>query len=158
MKQLIHTITLSVFEKNMENLDTIQEKLQAFLPIDFEEEKFEIQRSSVNGMDQKKIHIFTLLTKKQRHHWLLLQHLFDHLQSKDITLLYHQRESRLDDEGHFFIRIDKKSLFDGKYIVTEGGDCFHFKIKLAAFPAKRSQFLLSLKEVFEQLGYVVEED
>jgi RNA binding exosome subunit len=40
-----------------------------------------------------------------------------------------------------------------KYKLTELGDCFHFKIKIAAFPNKRENALKSLEELIGIMGF-----
>jgi len=59
--------------------------------------------------------------------------------------LNNQIESRLNDEGYFFIRLNKQLLLDNTYVLTDKGNCFHIKIKIAGYPAKRSTFLESIK-------------
>ncbi|MCK4348480.1 MAG: hypothetical protein KAW47_07675 [Thermoplasmatales archaeon] len=84
--------------------------------------------------------------------WLLIQNIFQNLSRRDVEKICEQRDLRLDDHGYFFIRLDKKLLLDGAYKLTEQGDCFHFKIKMAAFPSTRENAMRSLEELLGKMG------
>jgi len=49
-------------------------------------------------------------------------------------MIWEQSDSRLDEGLHFFFRLSKPDLLAGTYAVTDSGDCFHFRISLAAYP------------------------
>jgi len=152
MKQLVHNITISVFEKKIERLKDIETIYKKLLPIDFNKEKISIKHEKIEGLQNQVINVLSLITLKQRHNWLVLENLFKNLNSDDKKTIQQQFESRLDDEGHFYIRIDKTELYEGQYVLTNSGNCFHFKIKIAAFPAKRIYFIKSLIELLEEVG------
>lgn len=56
---------------------------------------------------------------------------------------------RLSDDLEFHIRLDLDSFLDDVFIVTESGDCLHVRVKVAAYPAKRSK---AERVVAEMLG------
>jgi RNA binding exosome subunit len=153
MRQLVHTIKIRVFEKDQANLDAINALIHELLPVDFEKENLVIEHEQTEGLTHTTIHILSLTLKKQRHTLLFLHNLFNHLSQNDKQCLYEQRESRMDDEGHFYLRLDKQQLLHHTYHLTDKGDCFHFTIKLAAFPAKRENFLATLVVLLGELGY-----
>lgn len=148
MVKTIHSITVTVFEKNQGDLGKINPVFRKILPLDFQKEKITLSCEKVEGFNQKEIHIFTLNVTKNIHIKKLLTTVFDSLSDNDKRKLVGQKESRLDDEGYFYFRLDKKSLLNDTVMLTEKGDCFHFKIKLASFPACRSGFLQSLDKLF----------
>ncbi|MEA3457182.1 MAG: RNA-binding domain-containing protein, partial [Candidatus Thermoplasmatota archaeon] len=94
---------------------------------------------------------------KHRHIWLLIQNIFQNLSRRDVEKICKQRDSRLDDHGYLFIRLDKKLLLNAAYKLTEQGNCFHFKIKLASFPSTRENAMISLEELLEKMGCSVTE-
>ncbi len=152
MVKIVHHITITVFEKNEERIQTIQKTFTRLLPIDFKDEKININHETAIGFHQKTIHILRLITNKNRLNNLVLKTLFDHLSNHDLKILAQQKESRIDDQGNFYIRLDKKALFDQQFILTEKGDCFHFKIKLAAFPATKQGYLRAVDILFHRFG------
>jgi RNA binding exosome subunit len=80
-------------------------------------------------------------TEKNRHNMILLETVFSHLTADERNRLTHELPTRIDDDGFFYIRFDKKSLFHNHVEITESGDCFHMKIKLAAFPANPETYM-----------------
>lgn len=152
MKQLLHNIRVRVFENDHENIGQIHSVFERLLPVDFKKEKITVNIEEAEGFDEKTIYILTLETEKRRHNWLLLENVFKNLSDADKQALYCQRESRLDDQGNFFLRLDKPSLMNGDFHLVEHGDCFHFKIKIAAFPSNREKLMSSLETVLGKLG------
>ena len=149
MEKLIHSIQINVFEKKEENLESVKSSFSIILPIDYKKEKIEINYEKLEGFRENIIHSFTLIAKKQRHIKIFIENLFTNLHKKDIEKLKNEIDSRLNDEGFFYIRLDKQSFLKNRIILTDSGDCFHFKIKLAAYPAKRSIFIDSIKKIIE---------
>ena len=91
-----------------------------------------------------------LETIKKRHNILLVEAIFRNLEKNEIKKIYDQMESRLSDEGDFYMRLDKQSLLDKSFILTEDGDCFHIKIKTAGYPAKRQIFIKTIKRILDK--------
>jgi RNA binding exosome subunit len=72
---------------------------------------------------------------------MVLDTIFTHLSSSDIDRIDEEMVTRIDRHGFLFLRLDKQKLLNGIYEITESGDCFHFKIKLVAFPANDEMYL-----------------
>jgi RNA binding exosome subunit len=141
MAKLVHNITITIFEKDIEKIPDHKQTLQYVLPVDFVKEKVDFSIETVEGFSQKPIHILRLKTEKSRHNKQILNSLFSNLQSADKKLIGKQYLTRINDVGFFFIRIKKKDILKHKFLLTESGDCYHFKIKLAGFPANWDQFV-----------------
>ncbi len=149
MEKLVHNIEINVFEKDETHLSLIYESFGQILPLDFKKEKIIIKKNKVESFDKNIIHIISMKIHKKRHNILLLQNIIKNLDRKDLEILYEQRNSRLDDRGNFFIRLDKKLLLKNIYKLTEIGDCFHFKIKIASFPNNIENVMKSLEELLK---------
>jgi len=149
MKKLVHNIKIRVFEKNPKNLNETKKVFNEILPVDFEKEKIDINHEKAEGFNQKTIHILTLQTSKRRHNHMLLNNIFNKMDQKDKERVKKERKTRLDNEGNFYFRLDKKSLLNKKYEIIEGGNCFHFTIKLAAYPMKKENILKSLDQLMK---------
>ncbi|MFH2019780.1 MAG: RNA-binding domain-containing protein [archaeon] len=132
-----HFIELRVFCKEEDNEESITQKIYELFPFDFKKEKIELKSRNFIGDNDKIIKIITILGKKERHTRKILENLSKHLTSEQKELLLEQLESRLDHNLHFFIRLEKDNLLKGEYVITEGGNCFHLKIAVAAYPHKR---------------------
>ena len=146
MEKLVHSVSLNVFEKHVECLPELQDVFHHFLPIDFKKNKIQIHHQQLEGFSGI-IHSLTLQTTSNRHNMLLLGSLFTHFTENDKELIEHQKESRLNNEGVFYIRLDKSLLLQNVFQLTDGGDCFHIKIKLAAYPATRERYFQNLHKL-----------
>jgi len=150
MAKLIHNILVTVFEKNKENIEECKEAFSNILPLDFKKEKIDVSIESVQGFHQKTIYILRLKTNKSRHNKKLIHNLFSNLNESDKKRIGKQYLTRLNEEGYFFIRLDKNHLMNNKFVLTEGGDCFHVKIKLAGFPANWENFVIAAKSILKK--------
>mgnify|MGYP006301609583 FL=1 len=150
MTKIIHNILVTVFEKNKENLEECKKAFTSILPLDFKKEKIDISIESVEGFHQKTIYILRLKTEKSRHNKKLIHNLFLKLNETDKKRIGNQYLTRLNDEGYFFIRLNKNHMMKNKFLLTEGGDCFHVKIKLAGFPANWDNFVIAAKSLLNK--------
>lgn len=141
MPKLVHNILVTVFEKNENKIQEHKEIFHKLLPVNFEKENVSVSIEAAEGFHQKSIYILRLKTDKKRHNTTLLDVLFSHLNDSDKKRIADQYLSRLNQEGYFFIRLDKQSLQKNEFVLTESGDCYHFKIKLASFPARWEGFV-----------------
>ena len=78
---------------------------------------------------------------------LVLKIIFSNLSKNDKLNIENQIESRLNDDGFFFIRLDKRLLIQNIFKLTEAGDCFHIKVKIAAYPASKERYVKNLHKL-----------
>lgn len=150
MPNYLHSSCLRVFVKEEENLEKIRRKFLAFFPFDLEQEKIELKERTARGFKEKKIKITDVCLSKKRHTNKFLEHLLSRLTDEQKELLKRQKESRLDEGLCFFIRFDKdKLLGEDEYFITDSGNCFHLRLSIAAFPAKREIALSLIDEIFK---------
>lgn len=132
-----HNIEMRVFCKEEDNEQLIADSIKRLFPFDFEKEKIEFKSKIAETFENRKLKIFTVFIKNERHTIRFLKNLFSKLGPEQIELLKKQISSRLDDKLHFFIRLDKTCLLNNEYRVTDSGDCFHINICIAAYPHDR---------------------
>lgn len=149
MKHLNKAV-LSVFVKEGEDLENIQQAVLSIIPFNLEKEQIPLQRKTAKGFEEKKITVLKAELEKPRHTNAFLKHLLENLSKPQKELLLDQAESRLDNHQHFFIRLDKQALLDGNYKITDSGDCFHIKLHIAAFPNKRETALKVIEKLLKQ--------
>ena len=142
----VHQVHLSVFCKIGDDEGLILSRLKSLIPFDIEKEKININRSSTEGFENKKIIIFKVVLEKERHTNMFLDSLKEKLSKDQKDLLLKQIDSRLDEDLRFFIRLDKEKMLDNEYYLTDSGNCFHIKMSIAAFPAKRENALGVVKK------------
>ncbi|MBW2967481.1 hypothetical protein KY362_03265 [Candidatus Woesearchaeota archaeon] len=136
--KLAHNIRLSVFAKEHEDPAKIADALIDLCPFELEKEKVGLKKSKAQGFNEKIIIIFEIVLEKQRHIRQFIEHLKSILSEDQRNLILRQKESRLDDDMNFFIRIDKpRWLEERRAWITDSGDCFHIRMTIAAYPAKK---------------------
>jgi len=144
-----HNVIVTVFAKEEEQTEEILNGLRGIFPFDLTEEKLKIKQENAEGINGSKITIFKVTLEKTRHTNQFLAHLNDKLSSEQKETLLTQKESRLDEDLAFYIRLNKKDLINGKYTLTDSGNCYHIRIHLAAFPAKREPALEIIEKIFK---------
>lgn len=144
--KLAHTIKLSVFVNEGESEPLVLGRIKELLPVDFELEKIHIEKRTVEGLHGNKIIILELNIDKEKHTTLFIETLVGKLSQQQKELLLRQAESRLDEDLNFFMRLDKDKLLEkNEYFITQSGNCFHLKMHIASFPAKRQNAMEVLR-------------
>ena len=146
---LAHNICIIVFCKPEDNIEIITKKLLFLVPFDLKKEKIQLKKRTAIGFNEKKIIILELYLKKESHTNLFLNNLARNLTDEQKLLIKKQAESRLDKELTFFLRLDKSKLInEDKLWLTDKGDCYHIRIKIATFPHKREFALKIVEKIF----------
>jgi hypothetical protein len=149
----IHNAKISVFLKpeeyveNLELIKTVKNQFNKLIPLDFEKEKISMVEESVESFENRQIKILTLDISKESHTKIFIKTLKERIGTEQCKKLLEQKWSRLDDELYFYIRLDKKLALNDKYILTDGGDCIHIKLHIAAFPKNREAALKVVEEM-----------
>ncbi len=144
--KLAHKIAVNVFCKPEDSEQDILNKLRFLFPFSLEENKIRIKRNSASGFNDGKILIFEVDLIKEKHCNEFLENLKEKLSQEQKDMLIRQINSRLDEKLNFFIRLDKNKLLnENEFSVTDKGNCYHIKISIAAFPAKREKAITVLE-------------
>lgn len=144
-----HHIKLTVFVKPEENCSLIKKKLIGLIPFNFEEQEIPLITNSAEGFENRKIIIYEIDLFKENHTTSFIKNLKEKLSNEQKELLLSQRRSRLDEELYFYIRLDKSELLQGRYSITDSGDCVHIKMSIAAFPKNREVALRVVEEILK---------
>ena len=148
--RLANSIQIRVFSKEYEDSDKILEGLKELVALDIEKEKIKLMSQTAIGFNEAKIKIFAVILEKERHMRAFLRHLIGKFTEDQKELLLRQKESRLDEELNFFIRLDReKFLKDRIFWITDSGNCYHITISIAAFPKKRDVALVVIEKMLE---------
>ncbi|MBU1205259.1 MAG: hypothetical protein KKA61_03960 [Nanoarchaeota archaeon] len=146
---LAHNIRINVFCKPEDDIELMTKNLLSLIPFDIKEQKIELKKTNATGFNEKKITILEVYLEKESHTNLFLNNLARNLADEQKLLIKKQADSRLDNELNFFLRLDKSKLINkNKLWLTDKGDCYHIKIKIAAFPHKREVALKTIEKIF----------
>ena len=144
-----HNITITVFVNAEDVIDTVRSAFKNLFPFDFVVEKILFKEETATGLNEQPIRIFSVFLQKERHIAKFIDFLKSRLSTEQKSLLSAQKESRLDDGLFFFIRFDKDKWVNKRlFVLTDGGNCVHIKIAVAAFPAKRVIALGLVEKLF----------
>jgi hypothetical protein len=142
---LVHNVTVSVFAYEDESPEEILHALKRILP-----DKAKVERSTLKGFEEQKIVSFSSQLARQGQVSKFLRQFLSRLSEPQKKLLLAQKESRLDSDNFFFIRLLKPDLLKGRLTLTDSGNCFHVRLKIAAYPGTRDKAMETLAEMFSQ--------
>lgn len=146
-----HTVVIEVFVKEGEDLERIKNRFLDFIPFDLKEENVSLNQRTGTGFSQQKIRTLEIILTKQRHIKQFLKNLVDLLTEETQQRILYEAKRRLDQELYFYLRFDKKQfLEEEKLTLTNEGDCFYLKMKIAAFPQKENIALNIIQSIFEK--------
>lgn len=148
--KLAHNIKLSVFVREEEDSEKIKQALLSLVPFELEQEKLELRQTNTQGFKETRIIILEINLLKESHTTKFFKSMKENLTQEQRNHIISQAESRLDQELNFFIRLDKQSLLNNKFSITDSGDCFHIKMSIAAYPRKRDAALKIVSDWLEQ--------
>jgi len=142
-----HNIHIRELVHDGEDNGMVLQAMEQLVGFDLEKEKLKIRPTRTTSVDDKLILIHEIVLQKDRHINMFLKQLNSKLKPEQKELLIRQ-ENRLDEEGYFYIRLDKPKLFEGIYHITDEGNCYHIKMCIAAYPKTRAACLAKVKEIF----------
>lgn len=148
MINMIHNIKYRLFVYNDEDEDKLLAGLNYIFP-DIIPEKEEAQ--GIFG-EYDEIIIYSGIISKKRHTKEFLNNLLENLSTDEIKKLYDDLDKKTDEQCNLFLRLSKEAIQDEKFIILDGGDSIHLKIKIAAFPAKKEIAIKNMKEFL--YGYI----
>ena len=152
--KLVHNIKISAFCKENEDGQVIREGLLFLIGMDaagLEKQKLKIDAKIVQGFSEKKITVFSIQIDKQRHTKAFLDHLHTLLAQGQKKIIVTEAKSRLDEEFFFFLRFEKNAIINNqKLMLTDGGNCYHVKMSIAAFPKSREKALDIIQSIFSE--------
>jgi len=144
---MINNIFISVFT-DKENAEKTEDALKKFVPFNLEEKKLKIDTKRSSGFGEKEIIVKSIEINKMQLAKKTFEHITAMLDENSRIVIFNTIESRLSDDFHFFIRLDKIKMLEGEAVVTDSGDCFHIKASITSFPQKKESAIEELRELF----------
>ncbi|MGV8162079.1 MAG: RNA-binding domain-containing protein [Candidatus Nanoarchaeia archaeon] len=143
----IHFRVFCTPEEEKEKIRTAFLSLIGYSKEELSLEKIKYAETNAKGFSQKTIVIFEADLLKDRHCNKFLKNFKEKLTVEDRKLLVEQ-VNRLDDNLNFFVRLDKDSLFEEKYVLTDSGNCFHITMNIEAHPRRKDVAHKIVKQIF----------
>ncbi|MEA3399492.1 MAG: RNA-binding domain-containing protein [Patescibacteria group bacterium] len=144
----IHHIYITAYVKENDSSDSLREIISIFLPENYEKEGIKFEKEEVTIDDINKMTIIRVKISKDKHSKEFITILKEKIGEEQCSKIISE-ENRVDEEGALYIRLNKKELLENnKAILTDDGNCIHFKIMLAAYPKTKEKALLVVKQLF----------
>jgi RNA binding exosome subunit len=148
--KLVNNINFRVFcnpEEDKDKIKNIFLELIGYNTLQLSEEKINYSEKNAVGFSKKIIKIIEVRFEKERHCNKFLKRINEKLSEEDKALLIEQ-VNRIDDNMNFFIRLDKDSLLEGNYVLTDLGNCFHISMNIEAHPRRKDVAHRVVKQIF----------
>ena len=149
--KIAHSASIRVFCGKGENEEELTNGLKWLVALDLEKEKVRINRQTALGFGDRKIVVLEVSLAKDRQVKAFLDNLIQRLPETQKQLLMRQLDSRIDDQANFFVRFEKEILAKHKdLVVTDGGNCYHVRIKVASFPSTKKSAVTVMEKVLAE--------
>jgi hypothetical protein len=151
----IHNAKITIFLKpeeyigNNDLIEKIKNVFYKLVPLDFIKEKLVLNQEIVESFENRKLKIYSLEILKETHTNVFINTLKELLKSEQCKLLVAQKESRLDDDLFFYLRLNKELILKDVVELTDIGDCVHIKMHVAAFPKNKENALNVVSKIFK---------
>lgn len=145
--RLVLSVHCRVFIKPEDDPTALATAFRKFFPFVLEEERLALVTEHVKGFETT-IDVLRLSLKKESHTSAFLAQFISLLSEEQRQTLLKQKESRLDEDFMFYVRLDKKSWLEGRVVLTDSGECFHFTFEVAAYPKRKEAVIASLEKIF----------
>lgn len=141
MKKLAHYLELRVLKYPTEDSEKVETALANIIDEEREELEEEIEKKKVESQYGSEIIRYDYKTKR----WSEVKELVKRIFSEITTPTNIERY--LNDEGDFFVRLDKQKAYKGEIKTSESGDVIHLKVKIASYPFDMENVKKNLKEL-----------
>lgn len=152
--KIAHNLKISVFINEKDNEDEIKISLLSLLPYEeeqLEKEKIVIEEEIAELNLDRELKIYTIYLTHQRKINKVFEHIVSLFDEEQIKFLIDTLDSRLDSHCNLYFRLDKDKLNSGEVEFTDSGNCFHFRLNIAAFPSRKENAKKLIKEFFNDV-------
>lgn len=140
MKKLVHYLELRTFKYPSEDPERVKKAVNTVLNLDEEELREQLKSEKT---DEEKAEVDKYIYRTENHGQIkyIISRIFREAREEIDS------DRHLDDEGNFYLRIDKQKAYEGKIRISNEGDVVHLKLKMAAYPFSREKARENLEEL-----------
>lgn len=140
---MIHNIRFREFVYEDEDLDELTDAILNIFP------DASIEMEEAEGLTEDKIIILSGVVDKKRHTKAFFNRILE-LNQDQLDKLDTDLERKMDEKGNLFLRLSKEAAIKDEIEILDSGDSIHLKVKIAAFPAKKSIAIEKVREALHQ--------
>lgn len=135
VEKIFHNVTITVFIKQEEDFDEIKDSFLKLFPFGLTDAKVKLNKTQAHIAEDRKMTILDVCLTRNRQINDFMKHILSVFSKDSKNLIVEQIDTRIDAESNFYFRIDKTEFIKNeKLVLTDGGNCFHFKCHVATFP------------------------
>lgn len=154
-----HHVTITVFfrEEDQEFINQLfpiplSEFLAAQFKHDSDQEHTKIYalkkaKLSITENYESTLKVFKFFFEKQSDTNKIFEKIISSISQEQREQLVKDAMKHVDEDGNFFLRLDKLALEENKFVLTTGGNCVHFAFSIAAYPKNEK----TIQEVVQRL-------
>jgi RNA-binding protein len=137
---MIHNISYRTFVYGTENEEKVRKAVKTLFPNSLPQKEY------TEGYYRNSVLILNDKINRNRDIKDFIQ-MIENLESVRIEIL-NELDKKMDDKGNLFLRFDKQKAYLGELKITKQGDSIHLKIKMAAYPAKKTPALKIARQLW----------
>lgn len=141
MEKLAHYLEIRTFQYPTEDSKKVKKALSQILGLGKKELEEELSKDKMETQFDQEIIKYSMKIDRWRKIKEIIQKIFKNNSTPE-NLFKH-----LNDEGDFYIRLDKQSAYRGNIKPVENGDVIHIKTKIASYPFNMDQVKQNLKKL-----------
>lgn len=149
--KLLHSITITVIDKE-DSFENIEFGFDYLMPFDLVKNNIKLKSEYIGAdpeiNESKPITIYTLDIEKQKLMTQFIEYLRRMLSPIAKKEIVKNAQKFMEEDCVAYLRIDKDEIFNKKITLTNDGNCFHVKLKIAAYPKKKENALEILEQLF----------
>lgn len=144
----VASVEIRVISHATENIEKVLESLKNVLTeevyegVNFSEEKLEGHHGNPIILIKTKIYSKSYARK-------IIRNIFSRLEDFDRNLLLKRVEDNVDEDGNFYLRLDKQAAYGGMFRISNS-DPIHLKIKLAVPRKQKEKITEFFREMIRQ--------
>lgn len=145
MKKLVHYLELRAFKYPSEDPEKVKKSISNALNLSKEKLQEELKEDIVDE-EKSKVTKYTYRTENHGQIKKIIKRIFRNSEEKI------NPGKHLDNEGNFYLRIDKQKAYGEKIDISTEGDVIHLKLKMAAYPFSREKAKENLEKLIDTNG------
>jgi len=144
----VASVEIRVISHATENIEKVLESLknvlteEVYKDVNFSEEKLEGHHGNPIILIKTKIYSKSYARK-------IIRNIFSRLEDFDRNLLLKRVEDNVDEDGNFYLRLDKQAAYGGMFRISNS-DPIHLKIKLAVPRKQKEKITEFFREMIKQ--------
>ncbi len=144
MEKLAHYLELRTLQYPAEDTSKVKKAINNLLELDEETLEERLETEELESQEGATIKKHEYRTERWSEVKELMKKIFREIEKPEE--LYNHLD---EEEGEFYIRLDKQKLHQGNLKLSKKGDVIHIKIKIASYPFRKEKIKKNLEKLIK---------